>query len=59
MSKNNNIKNITERVEYLEKKIDIIMSMLNHTNNMLTDKVIENIEFDIEEAVKNRLNNHD
>lgn len=59
MSTSDNTKDITERVENLEKKIDIIMSMLNHINSMLSDKVIDTIEFDIEEAVKNRLNQHD
>ena len=59
MSTSDNTKDITERVEDVEKKIDIIMSMLNHINSMLSDKVIDNIEFDIEEAVKNRLNQHD
>ena len=59
MSTSDNTKDITERVEDVEKKIDIIMSMLKHINSMLTDKVIDNIEFDIEEAVKNRLNQHD
>lgn len=59
MSTSANKKNITERVEDLEKKIDIIMSMLNHMNTMLSDKIIDNIEFDIEEAVKSRLNQHD
>ena len=59
MSTSDNTKDITERVEDVEKKIDIIMSMLNHINIILSDKVIDNIEFDIEEAVKNRLNQHD
>ena len=59
MSTSDNTKDITERVEDVEKKIDIIMSMLNHINIILSDKVIDTIEFDIEEAVKNRLNQHD
>ena len=59
MSTSDNTKDITERVEDVEKKIDIIMSMINHINIILSDKVIDTIEFDIEEAVKNRLNQHD
>lgn len=59
MTISDNIEDITKRVENLEKKIDIIMSMLNHINIMLSDKVIDNIEFDVEEAIKNRLNQND
>ena len=51
--------NISERVGALEKKIDIIMSMISHINGVLSDKVIDNIEFDIEEAIKNKLKQND
>jgi hypothetical protein len=50
---------ISDRVTELEKKIDILMSMLNHINKILSDKVIEKIELDFEEAVKNKLNQND
>jgi hypothetical protein len=52
----NELESLIQRIETLEKKQEIIMSMLNHLNNQVSDIVLNKIEFDIEEAVEKKLN---
>jgi hypothetical protein len=52
----NELESMFQRIETLEKKQEIIMSMLNHLNNQVSDIVLNKIEFDIEEAVEKKLN---
>lgn len=47
---------IKERIENLEKKIAIIMDMINHINHNMTIKVINEIENEINEAVDKKIN---
>jgi|688.fasta_scaffold815282_3 hypothetical protein len=49
------IKNLSERMDVLEKRIDIMMSMINHMNNILAENTIQKIEIDFEEAVNKKI----
>jgi hypothetical protein len=49
------IKTLSERMDVLEKRIDIMMSMINHMNNILAENTIQKIEIDFEEAVNKKI----
>ena len=49
-----NKKSITERIDNLEKKISVMMSMINHINEQLSNIVLNKIEFDIDDAVNKK-----
>jgi hypothetical protein len=49
------IKTLTERILVLEKRIDVMMSMINHMNNILAENTIQKIEIDFEEAVNKKI----
>jgi hypothetical protein len=49
------IKTLSERMDVLEKRIDIMMSMVNHMNNILAENTIQKIEIDFEEAVNKKI----
>lgn len=49
------IKTLTEKINVLEHRIDIMMSMLNHMNNILSENTIQKIEIDFEEAVNKKI----
>lgn len=49
------MKDIDERLNVLEKQIDIVMSMVNHLNEVMTNKTIEKIELDFQRAVDQQI----
>lgn len=49
------IKELSEKIQSLESKMDIIMSMVNHINSIIADNVIQKIEMDFEEAVSRKI----
>lgn len=49
-------KSIEERIENIEKQIQIIMSMINHINNTNSINVISEIEDVIDKAVDKKIN---
>lgn len=48
-------KSITERLDELEKKVKIIMSMINHMNTQISNLTLNKIEFEVDEAVNKKL----
>lgn len=44
-------KSVEERIDVLESKIEIIMSMVNHLNEIISNDTISKIELDFKEAV--------
>lgn len=49
------MKDIDERLNVLEKQMDIVMSMINHLNEVMTNKTIEKIELDFQRAVDQQI----
>lgn len=49
------IKELSEKLELMDKRIDIMMSMVNHLNSIITDNAIQKIEIDFEEAVNRKI----
>jgi len=49
------LKQLEDKIESLEKRMDIIVSMINHLNNIITSNTIEKIEMDFEEAVNKKI----
>ena len=49
-------KSIEERLHDIERKIEVIMGMINHINHNMTIKVINEIEDEINEAVDKKIN---
>ena len=49
------IKELSEKIELMDKRIDIMMSMVNHLNSIITDNAIQKIEIDFEEAVNRKI----
>jgi len=47
---------IEKRIEQLESKINVIMSLVNHINQTMSNNVIQNIQDVIDEAVNKKLN---
>lgn len=47
---------LKDRIDTLEKKIDVIMSMINKINENMSVNVIEKIEQEIDEAVDKKIN---
>jgi uncharacterized coiled-coil protein SlyX len=45
-------KQLEERLEALEKKVEIQLGLINHLNKVMSEKIINKIEFDIDTAVK-------
>lgn len=46
-------KELLERIEALEKKLEIQLGLINHLTKVMSDKIITKIEFDVNEAAKN------
>jgi len=53
------IKELSEKIEMMDKRIDIMMSMVNHLNSIITDNAIQKIEIDFEEAVNRKIQSMD
>ncbi len=53
------IKELSEKIELMDKRIDIMMSMVNHLNSIITDNAIQKIEIDFEEAVNRKIQSMD
>lgn len=53
---NESSKSIEERLSAIERKIEVIMDMINHINHSMTIKVINEIENEINEAVDKKIN---
>ena len=49
------IKELSEKIEMMNKRIDIMMSMINHLNSIIADNAIQKIEMDFEEAVNRKI----
>lgn len=49
------IKELSEKIELMNKRIDIMMSMVNHLNSIIADNAIQKIEMDFEEAVNRKI----
>ena len=47
---------LKDRIDTLEKKIDVIMSMINKINENMSVNVIKKIEQEIDEAVDKKIN---
>lgn len=45
-------KQLEERLDALEKKVEIQLGLINHLNKVMSEKIINKIEFDIDAAVK-------
>lgn len=45
-------KELLERIEALEKKLEIQLGLINHLTKVMSDKIITKIEFDVNEAAK-------
>lgn len=45
-------KEILERIEALEQKLEIQLGLLNHMTKIMSDKIVTKIELDLDEAVK-------
>lgn len=45
-------KEILERIEALEQKLEIQLGLLNHMTKVMSDKIVTKIELDLDEAVK-------
>jgi uncharacterized coiled-coil protein SlyX len=43
---------LEKRVDELEKRIEIQLGLINHLNRIISDNIINKIEFDVEEAAK-------
>jgi Zn-dependent oligopeptidase len=52
----NDEQTIENRIEQLETKINVIMSLVNHMNQTMSNNVIQNIQDVIDEAVDKKLN---
>ena len=50
------IKSLEQRVEELETKLDVVMSLVSHINQTMSNNVIQNIQDVIDEAVDKKLN---
>lgn len=51
-----NEQTIENRIEQLETKINVIMSLVSHINQTMSNNVIQNIQDVIDEAVDKKLN---
>jgi Zn-dependent oligopeptidase len=47
---------IESRIEQLETKINVIMSLVSHINETMSNNVIQNIQDVIDEAVDKKIN---
>lgn len=45
-------KELLERIEALEKKLEIQLGLINHLTKVMSDKIITKIDFDVNEAAK-------
>lgn len=45
-------KKLLERIEALEKKLEIQLGLINHLTKVMSDKIITKIDFDVNEAAK-------
>ena len=52
-------KEILERIEALEQKLEIQLGLLNHMNKIMSDKIVTKIELDLDEAVKKVVTDED
>ena len=49
------LKELSNKIEFMNHRIEIMMSMINHLNSIIADKAIEKIEIDFEEALNNKI----
>lgn len=52
-------KEILERIEALEQKLEIQLGLLNHMTKIMSDKIVTKIELDLDEAVKKVVTDED
>jgi ferritin-like metal-binding protein YciE len=52
----NETKTLEDRIDELENKINVIMSLVNHINQTMSNNVIQNIQDVIDEAVDKKIN---
>lgn len=52
-------KEILERIEALEQKLEIQLGLLNHMTKIMSDKIVTKIELDLDEAVKKVVSDED
>jgi hypothetical protein len=52
----NDEQTIENRIEQLETKVNVIMSLVNHINQTMSNNVIQNIQDVIDEAVNKKIN---
>ena len=43
---------LEKRLDELEKRVEIQLSLINHLTRVISDNIINKIEFDVEEAAK-------
>lgn len=45
-------KELQERIEALENKVEMQLGLINHLTKIMSDKIVSKIEFDLSEAVR-------
>ena len=50
---------IEKRVDALEKRVEIQLGLINHLNRIISDNIINKIEFDVEAAAQRIVSERD